>query len=136
MSRIGTVAVALGVVAGLWGAASVYLGLIGKGPNVCLVAVIIDCSEPAVQAQVVGVLGIALLFVSLLCFVGPKKLFYFSAILSVLMAGFLFAVPGDFILLALTLALFLGEFVLSLVAARTGPKMSEQSNPMNLPVFG
>ncbi len=136
MARFATVAAALGLATGLWSAAAVFLGVFGRTPNLCLAPGLIDCSRVTFAATAVEALGIVLVIDSLLCFVGPKKLFYTSAGISILMAAFAFVTPGDSLVVAATLGLALVESALCLVAARREPSVSEQSHPMNLPVFG
>ncbi len=69
--------------------------------------------------------------------VGPRRIFYAPAILSILGAGAAVYGTGPLGWAAwLTLGLGGVSFVLCVVAARMGAPVSEQSNPMNLPVFG
>ncbi len=90
--------------------------------------------------MVSGALGILLAFDSAICLVGPRKAFYGVTAVSLLIAVLLVMVEavrganGPFFWT--TLALTMSATVLSFLAARTKTAMSEQSNPMNLPVFG
>lgn len=83
-------------------------------------------------------LGVILVVGSLACFYGTKIAFAASAIAS----GLLFLSVGlgwggGFASLQLsTLAVALTDIVLSVLAFRSSSAISEQSNPMNLPVFG
>jgi hypothetical protein len=84
------------------------------------------------------ILAVLVILVSLATFVGPAAIFYGSAAMCFLMdliellnyssigAGNVFVT-----LSVVTLSLGLG-----LVAARNRTSVSEQANPMNLPVFG
>lgn len=131
MVRIGTVAAAIGVVAGAWVFAAVYLGYLGH--QACSGS---GCSPTTLVGTVTEALGIVLALDSFVCLVGPRRIFYASAFLSAILGGAVLLGPADTTALIVTLALTFGEFVLSLLAARQGTGMSEQQNPMNLPVFG
>jgi hypothetical protein len=88
--------------------------------------------------MVIGALGILLAFDSLLSLVGPKKTFYGLTIVSVLIVLILalLASEVDVSYLGVVLALTIATAVLSFLAARFKSGLTEQSNPMNLPVFG
>jgi hypothetical protein len=99
------------------------------------------CSAfPSWVSILLGALGILLLFDSALSLVGPRRAFYGETIVSGLIALVLVSVEAfrtvdaSFLLAALVLSV--ATVVLSLLAARTRAGLSEQSNPMNLPVFG
>lgn len=83
-------------------------------------------------------LAIALVLDSFVVLVGPKRIFYVSALLSALLAGSEWFGSGSdaTVVSVLTIATAGATLVLSIVAARFEPEISEQSNPMNLPVFG
>ena len=84
------------------------------------------------------ILAALLLADSALTVVGPKALFYPMALISALLGADEWAgsgpgaAPGEYMLLAA-----LGvTVVLAIYAARFEPAVSEESHPMNLPVFG
>lgn len=101
--------------------------------------------EYPVVVTLVEALGIILILDCALALVGPRFTFYAAAFLSLLVAAAMALYPfgmetvanptlsagssADLILAAATL-------VLSLLAARSRTPVSEQSHPMNLPVFG
>jgi hypothetical protein len=124
--RIGTVAVVVGLFDGIWILAVQYLGRLGA-------SVMVNDWGPLTLA-----LAVVLIVDSFFSMVGPRKAFYVTAVIALLVAGSIFSVVGTgYELVAdLTVILTLALFVLALVAARREPKVSEQSHPMNLPVFG
>ena len=83
-------------------------------------------------------LAIALILDSFVALVGPKRIFYASALLSVLLAWSEWLGSGSDATVANMLAVAMAgaTLALSLIAARFEPRISEQSHPMNLPVFG
>ena len=82
-------------------------------------------------------LSAVLVLDSLVCLVGPRKVFYSSALLSALLAvSVFFSSSFEEVVMYATLGLLGVELVASIVAARWETKVSEQSHPMNLPVFG
>ena len=83
-------------------------------------------------------LAVALFFDSFVAFVGPKRIFYSSALLSALLAGseLVGSGPAATPVTFLTIAMAAVTLALSMLAARLETAVSEQSNPMNLPVFG
>lgn len=83
-------------------------------------------------------LGVVLAADSLVALVGPRRIFYSSALLSALLAGSDWIGSGSTTSTAilLTVAAAAVTLVLAIVAARFEPEVSEQSHPMNLPVFG
>ena len=94
-------------------------------------------SEATAWNSVVAALGVLLVLASIGTVIGPKRIFYASAFLS--------GAQATVFLLALNLTNFFTLFsaglcaltlVISLFAARWEVRVSEQSHPMNLPVFG
>jgi len=75
---------------------------------------------------------------SFIALFGPKRIFYSAALLSALLVGSELIGSGSAPTAAglLTMALAGVTLALSMVAARFEQEVSEQSNPMNLPVFG
>lgn len=83
-------------------------------------------------------LSVILIVNSLVALVGPKKVFYSQAGLAALLAVTEWAGSGTssmFASLIVTVAAA-ATFILSVLAARHEQRISEQSHPMNLPVFG
>jgi len=71
-------------------------------------------------------------------FIGPRSLFYLTAAFGLAidvieLLNYSKIGPGTFYI---TVALVTASFFLSVVALRQRTGISEQSNPMNLPVFG
>ncbi len=129
MGRIQTVAAGVGVLDGVWIIVVQYLGHICTGGPCVVVS---DWGWPT------EALALILVIVSLGGLVAPKKIFYAAAVVSFLAAASVVVAPGiGYNLIAyLTLAFTGGVFALALIAARREARVSEQSNPMNLPVFG
>ncbi len=129
MGRIQTVAALVGAAAGALAIAGVYLFGVGRHCGV------ISCINSTFATDVDQGVAVVLVLASAVSFVGPKKVFYASAalcaVLAVLILGSDLTPP-----VLLTVTLTAGAFVLNVVAARWETKVSEQSNPMNLPVFG
>lgn len=96
--------------------------------------------SPAWMSTLLGALGILLIFDSAVSLVGPRRVFYGETIVSGLIVLFLISIEGirvvnaSFFLAASVLSV--AAAVLSLLAARARTGFTEQSNPMNLPVFG
>jgi Na+/melibiose symporter-like transporter len=82
--------------------------------------------------------AIILVLNSFVVLVGPKSVFYISALLAALLTGSEWLGSGTNPTVAnmLTIAMACVTLVLSIVAAKLEPQVSEQSHPMNLPVFG
>ncbi len=82
--------------------------------------------------------AIALVLDSFVALVGPKRIFYASALLSALMTGSEWLGSGSDATVVNILAIAMAgvTLVLSVIAARFEPEISEQSHLMNLPVFG
>jgi len=83
-------------------------------------------------------MSIALVLDSFVALVGPKAVFYVSALLSALLAGSEWFGSGSDAKAVNVLAIAMAgaTLVLSLVAARYQQEIPEQAHPMNLPVFG
>lgn len=134
MVKLGTVAAGTGALAGLWNIWAHYQ--VCSGP-------LAGC--PALQAAPGGEWGtillvsaVALLLVSLGALFVPASAFYVAAALAVLIGAvealdYSAVATGD---LAVTVCLSAVSAVLSLAAALRRTGVSEQANPMNLPVFG
>jgi len=134
--RLGTFAALAGVVAGLWNLLAYFQTCGGNfGSIACLAGY---TSPPGFQGTVVLALSIVLIAGSLATFLSPAAVFYLLAAAGILIdvievlnyaslfQGWFF---GTLILVTLSL-------VLSLAAATRKTSVSEQSHPMNLPVFG
>lgn len=130
MTKVGVAAAGFGILTGTWSIAGDYFHTFGYA---CYVQ---NCVHNSIADTLVLSLSILLVIGSLLGLVGPRKVFYASALLSALLGVYVFviSVPTVFPLTAVGLAGV--TFVLSIVAARWETRVSEQSHPMNLPVFG
>jgi hypothetical protein len=128
MVRLRTVAALVGVLDGLWAVGGAYFDGVGNAgctPGGC-----------GPSPFLIG-LGALVLLSSVVCFFGPKLVFYSTAILSILLFGLILGssnlndlgADGALVLTALA-------FVTSVLATRRSTEVSEQANPMNLPVFG
>jgi len=129
--RLSTAATAVGAIAGLC----------------CLVEYAISCHELCTLAPIVPTgaagnvfagLGVVLLLVSLGSYFGPRFLFYISALAAasidvIEILNFSALVSWWFYV---TVALATASLVLGILAVRQRSGVSEQANPMNLPVFG
>ncbi|MDE1852152.1 MAG: hypothetical protein KGI38_00175 [Thaumarchaeota archaeon] len=124
MDSVGKIAAWLGVVTGAWIVLGAYLG---QGGTMVV----------SHWGSLTQVLGVILAVASILSMVGPRKVFYFSALVSVLVVASIgVALSGLDTTAILTVGLALVNLVLDIVAARRETRVSEQSHPMNLPVFG
>jgi len=129
--RVTTLAAAIGAFSGVWTIFTTYLSILPSpacGP--------IACATLHNAGWVVELLAAALLVVSAVCFLGPKSLFYLSAMFSGVLAGTVYALADFTAIVAVTLVLCAAALVLGVLAARREASVSEQSHPMNLPVFG
>ena len=83
-------------------------------------------------------MAVVLTLDSFVALVGPRRIFYASAVLSALLAGSEWLGLGSDATVGnmLAIAVAIVTLVLSVVAARFEPEIPEQSHPMNLPVFG
>ena len=90
-------------------------------------------NEPAIQA-----LGVVVLAVSLVCFLGFAKAFYGSAGLSALAIVVFAFYSGKLedLAFAVTIVLGIAAVAVDVVAASRKPVVDEQNHPLNLPVFG
>jgi hypothetical protein len=120
---IATFSAGAGILAGLLTAGAWFSGLAPLRP---------------VWATLTLAVAIALVFDSLVALIGPKRIFYVSALLSALLAGSEWLGSGSDATAAnpLVIAIAGVTLVLSIVAARYEPEISEQSHPLNLPIFG
>ena len=134
MAGVRTAAVFVGVLAGLWAFGGTFADGVAREVSLCSG----NASCPAAGANpfVMGLAGL-LVFASFACLVGTGRVFYAQAVVSVLLGAAM--VPnsslGDSVVDA-AFGLVAASFVLSVAAARRRGGFSEQSNPMNLPVFG
>ena len=123
MVKITTVAAGAGILTGLFAVGSWFSGLASLRPFWVALALSV---------------AIILVLDSFVVLVGPKRIFYVSALLSALLTGSEWLGSGSDVTAVgiLTIAMACVTLVLSIVAARLEPEVSEQSHPMNLPVFG
>ncbi len=134
MARIATAAALVGVVAGFW---NVYEYL-----QVCRGAAVSCSAQQAAPTGIAGeaVLALAVLLIlnSVATFIGPTALSYVSAALGALIDAIVILNYTDISTAAfyITAALVTLSVILSALAARRRTGVSEQANPMNLPVFG
>ncbi len=86
----------------------------------------------------IGALGILLILDSVFSLVGPRRTFYGITVVSMLLAVLLVGVSSELngLFLWPTVVLALAASALSTMVARSKSGFTEQSNPMNLPVFG
>jgi hypothetical protein len=131
MVRIGTVAGALGAATGIWLVIGVSFGAVA--PDRCGVDF---CEINSLLRTLVQGFSVVLILGSLASFVGPRKVFYVLALLSAVLGGLLLNAYVNTVAEIGTLGLLVIDLVISLMAARSEFKVSEQSHPMNLPVFG
>lgn len=138
MPRFRTIAALVGLIAGAWVLWGSYYGTIGRGQFCPYGAG--TCTGPAsLPPANIFVVSLAVLLVldSALSLVGPRIAFYASAGISILLGGSI--VPSSSLVdptVIVALGLAASTCVLGLVAARRRTEVSEQSHPMNLPVFG
>jgi len=130
--RLGTAAALVGVVAGSWNVWEYFQECRG---------LLCPSSQPApagTEGTVVLGLAVVLVLVSLATYVGPSVLFYLSAAVgaiidALVMVNYSSIAEGSFLV---TVILVTGSVVLGVVSAMRRTSVSEQSHPMNLPVFG
>ena len=93
---------------------------------------------PAGSQLLVSALGVVLVLDSLACLYGANVAFAGAAVVSAfLVFTFLVGWGGEFTGLKLaTLLIAFLNILLSTIAFRSSTGLSEQANPMNLPVFG
>ena len=123
MVKITTLATGAGILTGLLAAGAWFSGLTPLRPFWVTLALTV---------------AIILVLNSFVVLVGPKRVFYVSALLSALLTGSEWLGSGTNATVAsmLTIAMACVTLVLSIIAAKLEPQVSEQSHPMNLPVFG
>jgi len=129
--RFSTLAAAFGALVAVWTIVGTYLSVLPA--RACGE---IACTSLGNSGWVVESLAVALLVVSAVCFVGPKSLFYLSSLFSAVLGGTVYGLTDFTTIVAITLLLYAAVLVLGVLAARREASMSEQGNPMNLPVFG
>jgi hypothetical protein len=83
-------------------------------------------------------LAVVLVLISLATFIGPAALFFLTAVVGVaidalVVINYSSIAAGSFLI---TIILVTVSVVLSVVSATRKTSVSEQSHPMNLPVFG
>ena len=131
MARLRTAASLLGLLTGAWVLWGSFFGPIGR--SACGGV----CPEPGPPNPFVVGLAVLLMINSGVGLIGPNRVFYVLAALSILLAGALVPTSSlNSLVVEVSLGLSLATFAFSLVAARRVTGFSEQSNPMNLPVFG
>jgi ABC-type transport system involved in multi-copper enzyme maturation permease subunit len=123
MAKITTIAACVGVLTGLSAIGARVFGLAPPQPP---------------WSTLTLALAAVLVVDSFIALFGPKRIFYSAALLSALLVGSELIGSGSAPTAAglLTMALAGVTLALSMVAARFEQEVSEQSNPMNLPVFG
>ena len=134
MVKTGTIAAGVGVITALWTTWAHFQTC--SGPLAGCPAW--QTAPGGTSGTILLVSALALLLVSLGTFVAPASAFFVSAALAILIGGveavnYSAVAPGS---LAVTMCLAAISAVLGLVAARRRTSVSEQANPMNLPVFG
>jgi hypothetical protein len=127
LARLATAAAALGVVDGAWVILTNYVWQSCSG---------VFCLREDMWNSASFALSIVLVLVSLAAFVGPRRVFYLSAVVSLALAGSIALWSPAIAPTVLALALAIVVFGVSVLAARRKGVVSEQANPMNLPVFG
>jgi len=134
MPRLPTVAGLIGVLTGLW---TLAISLFGGHTGSCPLGGCPTSGATMLDVLII-VLGIGLTFNSVVSFFWIRQVHYASAVLSALIAVAVYLNSSGLGLtpLATTTLLCLFSLAANLLAARSGTAMSEQGNPMNLPVFG
>lgn len=134
MVRLGTAAGGLGVLTGLWTAVVSYV----ERPLPPCPSAGCPPSGFTIYGVAILALSIALIFNSAVSFVWHRKVFYVSSLLSVILtlvvALDVNSIDPAFFWVAVVLDAVTA--VANLFAARVSTAVSEQSHPMNLPVFG
>ena len=137
MGRLGTASAAIGAVVGLFCVVEYSLSCHGVTPlgSACSAEPI---APPGNDGIAFALLAVILVLASLGTYVGPRALFYISA----LVGAFIDLVEAlnyssiDTEWLGATALVVTVSVILSILAARQRSGVSEQANPMNLPVFG
>ncbi len=135
--KVGTIAGVLGVIVGVWtalGATVLNSDLYGArcNPTTC------TALPSPFLIFLLGAFGVILAIDSILALVGPRIALYGEAVVAAIVALLFFLVQA-----AMNQPAFWGSFLLSILAlalavaaGRKKSGISEQANPMNLPVFG
>jgi hypothetical protein len=124
MTKLRTASAVVGILAGLWAIGGTVEDEVARSAS----------GSP--NLFVLG-LGGLLTLTSVVCLFGPSVLYYASAALSVFLEASM-SLNSNFSDWVVDVAAVLAAvaFVLAVLAARSRTDVSEQSNPMNLPVFG
>ncbi len=117
MVRLATVVSWVGVLTGAWVLVAVYA--LGER-----------------WSWVTPALAVILVLASAVSMVGPRRAFYGTAAVALLLAVSTALGSAHDTVEAATLGLGAALFALAIIAARREGRVSEQSHPMNLPVFG
>ena len=117
MVRFATIAALLGAFTGLW-------------------VLLLNYGAGEAWSWLSTAAALSLVIASLISLFSPRIVFYASALLAVALDGTLLIGSALNLVAILTLGLGAVAFATALVAARREGRVSEQSNPMNLPVFG
>jgi hypothetical protein len=115
--RFATIAALLGAFTGIW-------------------VLLLNYGAAEAWSWLSTVAALSLVIASLISLFSPRIVFYASALLAIVLDGSLVVGSALNLVAILTLALGAVAFATALVAARREGRVSEQSNPMNLPVFG
>jgi hypothetical protein len=132
--RLGTVAAIVGVVAGLWNIWAYYQPCHVSEPF----ALCVETAPSGMDGTVILGLAVVLIIGSLATFLAPAVLFYVLAAIGLMIdavevLNYSAIGSGPFYI---TLILMTLSAALSVLAAVRKTTVSEQSHPMNLPVFG
>lgn len=124
----------MGIIAGSWAIVTYFLGCHSSFAGCPRFAP----GPPGLQGTLAAALAALLILASFVAFVGPPILFYVGSLLCLLIdalevVNYSSIAPGS---LYLSLVLITVALVLDIAAARHKTSVSEQSHPMNLPVFG
>lgn len=122
----------LGIVSGLWNVGAYLLACHGSA---CTAP---SSAPPGFEGVILAVLGVILVIDSVIALVGPGFVFYSTAVLalSIDAVEVLWNSSVTTGTLYITLGLTSLSAALSLAATFRKSGVSEQSHPMNLPVFG
>ncbi|MBI3840842.1 MAG: hypothetical protein HY297_02640 [Thaumarchaeota archaeon] len=134
--KVGSYAAGLGIVAGGWAAVAGFLLNSEAFRPQCHLD---TCAAvPSWYSAAIGTLGGLVFLGSLAGLVGPKRAYYLEGGAATAVVILLLGVWGEIEALYYWSILVpaLLTAVLAVAAARSKTGMSEQSNPMNLPVFG
>jgi hypothetical protein len=132
--RLGTFAAIVGVVAGSWNIWASYQPCLASGPD----ALCLETAPSGMDGTLVFGLAVVLVIGSLATFLAPAVLFYLLAAIGLVIDAvevLNYSAIGSGPLYV-TLILMTLSVALSVLAAVRRTTVSEQSHPMNLPVFG